>query len=204
MRERTILCYGDSNTWGANPLDISRFDRFVRWPGKLESMLGPDWHVAEAGAPNRTTAFEDPLIPFRNGCETFSVFLETHSPIDGVVVMLGTNDPKTRVGGQVEDAVLGLAKIGNQAKVVGAKVLLVAPPLMVAPIKFEEFDAVISVRYLEQLAIKLEEMCLRQEFHFLNAGDYVSVSPLDGVHLDEIGHANLATAVVGRIREIFS
>ena len=75
MSERTILCYGDSNTWGANPLDISRFGRAIRWPSKLQSLLGAGWYVAEAGAPNRTTAFDDPLIPARNGVELFPVFL---------------------------------------------------------------------------------------------------------------------------------
>ena len=118
--------------------------------------------------------------------------------------MLGTNDPKTRVGGRVEDAVIGLAKIGAQAKDSRAEVLLVAPPPMLAPIRFEEFDDAVSVRYLEELAAKLEAMCLNHAFHFLNAGDYVSASPLDGVHLDELGHAELASAVASRIQKIFS
>jgi lysophospholipase L1-like esterase len=38
---RTILCYGDSNTWGYEPATGNRFPEDVRWPGVLaESFSG--------------------------------------------------------------------------------------------------------------------------------------------------------------------
>ena len=41
---KTVLCYGDSNTWGCMPIldldEVSRFDLHTRWPGVLRDTLG--------------------------------------------------------------------------------------------------------------------------------------------------------------------
>ena len=195
MGTKTILCYGDSNTWGANPRDLTRFPKEVRWPGQLQLLLGESWCVIEEGSPNRTTSFSDPLISFRNGAELFPVFLESHGPLDVVVVMLGTNDSKTRIGGDIKDALLGLMEIGNLAKSSGAEILFVSPPQAAKPIRFDEFDEGITVQYLHQLRAELAKMALQEGFHFLDSSEFVSVSPLDNIHLDETAHLDLARAI---------
>jgi lysophospholipase L1-like esterase len=58
---RTLLCFGDSNTWGFEPATMARYPRHVRWPGVAAAALGGGWHVVEAGLNGRTTVFEDPL-----------------------------------------------------------------------------------------------------------------------------------------------
>ena len=35
-----ILCYGDSNTWGCEPITDRRYDFPDRWPGVLQAELG--------------------------------------------------------------------------------------------------------------------------------------------------------------------
>ena len=89
---RTVLCFGDSNTWGYSPDDGERFAPDVRWPGVLAARLGDDWRVIEEGLNGRTSAFDDPLDPILNGKTFLPVCLATHAPIDVVVIMLGTND----------------------------------------------------------------------------------------------------------------
>ena len=42
---KTILCYGDSNTWGVIPKSIFRHPRSVRWPAVLQNLLGDDYEV---------------------------------------------------------------------------------------------------------------------------------------------------------------
>jgi len=38
---KTIVCFGDSNTWGYVPgSDGERFGRDVRWPARLATALG--------------------------------------------------------------------------------------------------------------------------------------------------------------------
>src|SRR6266496_2845536 len=57
---RTVLCYGDSNTWGFDPVRQHRYPREVRWPGRLQAALGADWHVVEEGLNGRTTTLDSP------------------------------------------------------------------------------------------------------------------------------------------------
>src|SRR5947207_1713019 len=51
---KTVLCYGDSITWGFNPADQTRFAFDVRWPGVVQTKLGADYRVVEEGLSGRT------------------------------------------------------------------------------------------------------------------------------------------------------
>lgn len=199
MTERVVLCFGDSNTWGASPTDISRFAFSTRWPGQLAAILGPTWRVVEEGLPNRTTCFHDPAIPLRNGEEVFPMVLETHSPVDTVVIMLGTNDAKDRVNGNPNLAVDGLRRIAEHAVRCGTRPLIIAPAPMIPPIKYSEFDGPFAETYGRELAAGLRQMTLTSQIDFLEAARFVSVSPEDGVHLDAAAHAVLALEVARRI-----
>ena len=97
---KSVLCFGDSNTWGYDP-DASLASPFpirhphdVRWTGVLARELGAGWRVIEEGQNGRTTVFEDPLTPHRKGLDYLPAALESHKPLDAVVLMLGTNDLK--------------------------------------------------------------------------------------------------------------
>ncbi|HPK63292.1 MAG TPA: G-D-S-L family lipolytic protein, partial [Sphaerochaeta sp.] len=57
---KTILCYGDSNTYGSNP-GGGRWEYDKRWPGILSSLLGDGYYVIEEGLGGRTTVFDDPF-----------------------------------------------------------------------------------------------------------------------------------------------
>ena len=93
---KRILCYGDSNTWGLIPGSNphQRYSIEKRWTGILQN-LRPDLQIIEEGLCGRTTVFEDALRPGRNGLAVLPILLESHKPLDGAVVMLGTNDCKT-------------------------------------------------------------------------------------------------------------
>jgi len=93
----SILCFGDSNTRGTRPDDSNtRYERSDRWTGQLQVMLGSDYYVIEEGLGGRTTDLEHPRTEKlgRNGIDYFKPCLESHSPIDIVIIMLGTNDFK--------------------------------------------------------------------------------------------------------------
>ena len=70
---KNILCFGDSNTWGCVPLEgpvpARRFPPATRWPGVLRRELGDGYWVVEEGLNGRTTVWDDPLEPHRNGSE---------------------------------------------------------------------------------------------------------------------------------------
>jgi lysophospholipase L1-like esterase len=138
MSEKTVLCYGDSNTWGYNPKTGQRYGRDERWPGVLRKELGQGYLVVEEGLNGRTTVWDDPIEGHKNGKTYLIPCLETHKPIDLVIVMLGTNDLKMRFSVSAFDIANGAGVLvdivqksaaGPQDK--APEVLLLAPPPVV-------------------------------------------------------------------------
>ena len=207
---KTILCFGDSNTHGTCPMrdldDRERLDRNARWPGAMAAQLGSKWEVIAEGHPGRTTVHDDPLEGrHKNGHPALLASLETHRPVDVLIMMLGTNDLKARfsVTGQdiarsVEKLVLAarLSRCGPRG---GAPdIMLIAPPPIVETGCLKHMfsgGAAKSTGFGAHYA----EVAERQACRFLNAGELIPSSPVDGVHLDEDAHRRLGTAVAERI-----
>ena len=68
----------------------------MRWPGGLQDLLGAEFCVIEEGLSGRTTVLDNPLVPYRNGRDYLIPCLQSHQPLDLVVVYLGTNDLSDR------------------------------------------------------------------------------------------------------------
>ncbi len=62
---KTVVCYGDSNTWGYDPHTKTRFPSDVRWTGVLRQELGVDYLVIEEGLNGRTTVWDDPIEGYK-------------------------------------------------------------------------------------------------------------------------------------------
>lgn len=112
---KRILCYGDSNTWGRIPsrMGMERYPIQTRWTGILQETLGEDYEIIEEGLGGRTTMVDDPRpeFPERNGLKTLSILLETHLPLDLVIVMLGTTDTKEMMNISSERTTEGMSEI---------------------------------------------------------------------------------------------
>ncbi len=89
---KTIVCFGDSNTWGFAPISKARYDRDTRWPGVLRNALGGGYLVIEEGQNGRTTVWDDPIEANKNGATYLLPCLESHKPLDLLIIKLGTND----------------------------------------------------------------------------------------------------------------
>ena len=63
-----ILCYGDSNTHGYIP-GGGRYDDDTRYTGILAKLLGSDYRIIEEGLNSRTSSFDDPFEPYKNGMD---------------------------------------------------------------------------------------------------------------------------------------
>ena len=119
---KTVLCYGDSNTWGYDPWTRLRYPPSVRWTGVLAERLGPVYRVVEEGLNGRTTRWDDPMEPGRNGQMYLGPCIESHAPLDLIVVMLGTNDLKRRfnlTSSDIAESAAGLAE--EASRIAGAK-----------------------------------------------------------------------------------
>ncbi len=113
----SVLCFGDSNTWGYNPKDGSRYPAHVRWTGILQQKLGQDFTVIEEGLNGRTTTINELERPMRSAADILPVLIESHRPLDVIVLMLGTNDLKThfdRSSEQIANDLSGLCAVIKQ------------------------------------------------------------------------------------------
>ncbi|MCE2483754.1 MAG: SGNH/GDSL hydrolase family protein [Alphaproteobacteria bacterium] len=202
---KTVLCYGDSNTWGAVPLvsldDVRRFDIAVRWPGALRERLGAGYWVVEEGLNGRTTVHDDPVEgEHRNGRTYLRPCLETHAPIDLVILMLGTNDLKHRFAVTPWDiaASAGLLIDIIRASTAGVagnapRVLLMCPPPLLAGMFTDgrEKSRALAPHYA---AVAEARGCA-----FVNAGEVIECSEVDGIHFDAEDHVALGTHLAGRV-----
>lgn len=208
-----VLCYGDSNTWGAIPGSDDRYVRDSRWPGVLRKFLGEGYLVIEEGLNGRTTVWEDPIEGFKSGKDYLVPCLETHKPLDLVVVMLGTNDLKARFSVTAYDVAEGAGTLVEIIKksVTGRRgnppeVLLVAPPPIADLSEYEQPFSGAQEKSLE-FADQFNRVADELDVYLLDAGDFVSSSDRDGIHLEEQEHAKLGKAVgekVVAIRENLS
>lgn len=207
-----ILCFGDSNTKGTDPVTGERFDFDVRWPGVLQRTLGIGWHIYEDGLGGRTTVFEDPIEPGRSGRALLPGILKVTAPLDLVIVMLGTNDCKNRFDMPAWDIGFGLeALIGlmqNPAYGRGGKpprVLAVSPaPLAGERLKKGRFRDMFSDGAIAKsalLADAFQDAARRKGAFFLDAAGYVGAGA-DGLHLDRDAHAVLGAAFAEKVRDI--
>lgn len=56
---KSVLCFGDSLTWGSNAETGGRHSHDDLWPSVLQKALGSDVHVIHEGLGGRTTAYDD-------------------------------------------------------------------------------------------------------------------------------------------------
>lgn len=201
-----LLCFGDSNTHGTPPIVTrgvyQRFGPDQRWPRLAQRALGADWELVEEGLPGRTAQFDDPVMgSHMNGREGLKMALQSHGPIDVMTLMLGTNDVKTRFVASPQGVVAGIAglldiALGDemQTRHGGFKLLLICPPPVVetGPIAGEFIGGAAVSQALPPLYAALAKA---RGIGFLDAGQVIQVSPVDGIHYDPEAHAVLAAAV---------
>lgn len=211
MSGGTILCFGDSNTHGTiamtGPDDMRRFDARTRWPGVMAVALGPDYRIIEEGHPGRTTVLPDPLEgAHKAGLAVLPALLETHRPIDLVVIMLGTNDLKARFGMPAVDIATGVARLVEciaamrvPAGELPPRCLVVAPVPIIETGPFADMFAGGAAKS-RALAPLLAALAARTGAYFADAGKVAEVDPVDGIHLSAEAHAAIGTHLAAAVR----
>jgi lysophospholipase L1-like esterase len=205
---KTIVCFGDSNTWGYDPATKDRFPRDVRWTGVLRRELGEGYLVIEEGLNGRTTVWDDPIEGHKNGKEYLIPCLETHRPIDLVVLMLGVNDLKKRFSVSAFDIAHSVGVLLDVIAKSVAGPAGAAPkvlPMVPAPVgRLTEFAEMFEGA--EEKSRRLSEHYRRVAEEYgcplLDTGEVIVSSGLDGIHFEASEHRKLGVAVAERVRAI--
>lgn len=210
---KTILCYGDSNTWGYIPGSAARYAWHQRWTGVLQHTLGGEFVVIEEGLNSRTTVLDDPTKPFKNGMDYLLPCLDSHAPLDLVILMLGTNDLKHRFGMSAFDiganvaTLLGLVKQSACSCSGGApKVLLMAPPPVgkLTPVGSTNFPEIFrgAEEKSKMLGPIYRKFAQEMGAAFLDTSEVIISSDVDGIHFDVDEHRKLGEAVARQVRQL--
>jgi lysophospholipase L1-like esterase len=197
---KSILCFGDSLTWGYNAETGQRYPYHLRWTGVMALALGEEFMVIEEGLNGRTTVWDDPVENVKSGLSYLPTCLQSHKPIDLVILMLGTNDLKARFSLTPYDIAAGVSNLvqmilGSQSSYEENPpgILLVVPP----PVDPDELDEMFKGAREKSFALPKYYARVAEEFGcaLLDSGKILSVDPLDGVHLDLNAHRTLGTAL---------
>ena len=199
---KTILCYGDSNTFGYNPTDGGRYAYDKRWTTILGKLLGNEYLVIPEGLNGRTTAFDRPESFFQNGYPYLAPCLTSHKPLDTVVIMLGTNDCNVELGlavSQIGEGMELLVKtvrdtcMSEQGFI--PNIILVAPAAVLPDYKGTPFEDQLDDKSIEKthlLAGEYKKIADKYGCTLLDCTNALEVSKLDCEHLTEAGHKQLA------------
>lgn len=210
---KTILCYGDSITWGSDPTRPGlRHARENRWPEVMRQALGPGYHVMAEGLRGRTTAFDTDLADCdRNGARVLPTILYTHAPLDLVILMLGSNDLQDVIGGKASHAMQGMRRcveivLKHSARLPGVpapKVLIAAPPHFVpTPDAFYADIFSQAVAQSRRIAPLYEALAAEMGVAFFDAAKIATASPVDGVHLDAENTRAIGRAIAPVVRDL--
>lgn len=213
---KTILCYGDSNTWGHPPLKsladpVRRYGPDERWTGVMRNRLGDGYAVIEEGLSGRTSVFDDPVEGVHKNGRTYLLpCLESAAPVDLVTIMLGTNDLKSRFAAPAFDIAWGVSQLAGMIlnSTFGPdggtpKVLIICPPPLA------------KLTALAELFVGADEKCRLLPGHysdwaklvgagFLDAGQIIHASDGDGIHFELSEHHKLGEAVAAKVSEMLA
>lgn len=190
---KTVLCYGDSLTFGHDPAGNGRHAHGDRWPVVLQNGLGDGVDVIAEGLGGRTTAYDDHgAAADRNGVRFLPTLLDTHTPVDLVIFMLGTNDLKPWTGGSAFAAARGLKRLIEIVRHHPwpfdhpvPEILVLSPPHIVETADDSSMGYLPGiVEQSQMLSTFYSEIADASGCGFFDAASVARASPLDGVHLD--------------------
>jgi lysophospholipase L1-like esterase len=218
MEQKSILCFGDSLTWGWIPVEdgspTRRYPYQERWTGAMAAHLGDTCRIIEEGLSARTTSLDDPNDARLNGSAYLPSAIASHLPLDLVIVLLGTNDTKSYFRRTPYEIAMGMAKLVGQILTGGGgigtpypapKALVVAPPPLTGmphPYFQGMFEG--GLEKSKQLARQYRDMADFMKVDFLNAGDFITTDGCDGIHLTAQNNKDLGKAIADKVKEIFA
>ena len=212
--KKHILCIGDSNTHGlcTDPSESadhgSRYNEEERWTCLLQKALGAEYLVIEEGLSGRTCVYDDPDMDSVNLLPVLHALLNSHEPLDLVILMLGTNDSKVKFNTDAKKITKGMQILVEEAKSVpcwgknGPKILIVAPVPIEEGVIYPDFNEK-SVETTRALAREYAFLAVEKRADFLDAGG-CELTSVDHVHLTKRGHRQLAERMEAAVREIMN
>lgn len=194
-------------SWGLIPGMRERLPFEHRWPGVLEIALnsqGLNVRVIEDCLNGRRTVWDDPFKVGRKGLDGLAQRIEVNSPLDLVILMLGTNDFQAAHANNAFLSAQGIATLITAIRTAPIEPGMPVPPiLVVTPPPVTEPRGPNAPKFVETsvrsqgLSEAHKHICELMNCSFFDAGDVISVSMIDGVHVDKDQHIVLGKELAG-------
>lgn len=190
-----IVCYGDSNTFGYNPKDGSRYDENVRWTSVLQKNLGTDYEVIDEGMCDRTGFADNPNGFIFSGPKHFPHFINKSDNIDYLILWIGTNDLMFKY-----DITLPLIENGLNNLIImaqtKAKNIIIIPPVILSENILkgsfnDRFDNT-SIAKSKEVGEIYKRTADTYHCKFFDINEFAKPSNFDGLHFDINTHKIIA------------
>ncbi len=211
LKKHTVLCFGDSNTYGYNPRTGTRYPSYMRYPAVLQRFLGEDYTVIAEGLNGRTTAFPKEGIVWKSGLYALEPVIASHYPVDTLVIMLGTNDCAAELDLEAEDIAGGMEKLIIAARDLltekqgyRPRIILVCPPHLEESVLSGPFCEEMNAKSIEvskRLPALYEELAEKQNAGYLDLDGAIRFSEIDSEHLRPFDTYRVAGMLAEMIRD---
>ena len=207
---KNIFCFGDSITWGCNPADWTRYNYEDRWTSVLQNQLGADYYVTVNALSDRTTNYDLPFLPYRNGKDHLMMLLESNAPLDLVIIMLGTNDMISMLNVNAEKSAAGMMALiriiyqslsGPNGQI--PKVMIICPPAIGKLTKFMSLYYGGKEDESKKLAGFYKTFSEQFGCAFIDSNEFIKVCEPDGLHISRESQKILGMKVAEEVKKIF-
>lgn len=195
---KKILCFGDSNTFGFNPKNGTRFDKNTRWSGILSFLCKGKYEIIEAGCNNRTCFFDNLLGKELTGYKILPDYLSQN--IDIVILAIGINDLQKSYNATESNLENGIKTLINivKDKLPKSQIIVISPPIIQEEILNSFFKELFDVDSLDKSHILrkiYKEVAVQNNCLYIDTEQITKTSIIDGLHYDKDGHNKLANAI---------
>ena len=202
---KKILCFGDSNTFGFNPKNGTRYNEKERWSGILKKELN-NYEIIEDGMNNRTC--------FSNSSYDLNSFIAIKKYLDEnydlIIFQIGINDLQLQYNTSLqtfENKFIELVKnINPESKKIKTKILFLCPNKINECITKSYFNSLfdeISIDKSAQINKVFESISNKTGADIVFLENMTKTSAIDGLHYDIENHKIIADVLKKYILELF-
>lgn len=197
----TIVCFGDSNTFGFDPKDGSRYSNKKRWSGILKEKLKSSFNVIEAGCNNRTCYSVNSESEELTGFKALPKYINEQTKY--LILAVGLNDLQKFYTSTDDKTKKGLLNLINIAKNINPKIeiIIFAPSRINKNILNSYFSLLFNKDAIEKSIIMnkiYKEVAKENDYFCLDLDEIVNTSEIDGLHYLEADHEKIAETIFDR------
>lgn len=196
---KRILCFGDSNTYGYNPHNGSRYDKNTRWTGVLQKLAGENYKILEAGGNNRTAFSDNPDGIQFTGYKLLPEYLK--EKYETIILALGINDLQKFYNPTLEEFENNFKSFVSETvtKAHDSVIIILAPSHITQNILKSNFRFLfdeISIEKSKKITPIYEKIAKEYNCKLLDLNKLVNTSKIDGLHYEAEEHKKIAESVI--------